>query len=239
VSSASGSCPWDTLRQSPLGFCEQTLCAWTKQPANTWSNVGFLVVGALLWKLAARDRRPHLRVIAVVCALTGVGSAAYHASGAYGGGVFDLGTMFFGTGLLTGLNMRRWLGWGYAAMYATIALVSTVLMALVLAVPGDERLLFALAGPCCLIELGLFVKRRRETRYVNYVWAWGVMGIASALWWLDLTKRICNPDNHVINGHAIWHLLSALTYYFLYRFYAQFVVFEAPRGASPRSLRRG
>jgi hypothetical protein len=232
VSSASGSCPWDTLRQSPLGFCEQTLCAWTKQPANTWSNVGFLVVGA-------RDRRPHLRVIAVVCALTGVGSAAYHASGAYWGGVFDLGTMFFGTGLLTGLNMRRWLGWGYAAMYATIALVSTVLMALVLAVPGDERLLFALAGPCCLIELGLFVKRRRETRYVNYVWAWGVMGIASALWWLDLTKRICNPDNHVINGHAIWHLLSALTYYFLYRFYAQFVVFEAPRGASPRSLRRG
>jgi hypothetical protein len=43
-------CPWDWLRQSPPSFCEETLCGWVKQPANTWSNIGFLVSAALLWR---------------------------------------------------------------------------------------------------------------------------------------------------------------------------------------------
>ena len=28
------NCPWSWLRQSSLDFCEQSLCAWVKQPAK-------------------------------------------------------------------------------------------------------------------------------------------------------------------------------------------------------------
>jgi hypothetical protein len=115
-------------------------------------------------------------------------------------------------------------------MVATIAGVSAVLVGLMFAFPADERLVFALGGPCCVIELYLFIKRRRTTHYAFYAWAWLVMTIATAVWWLDLTKRVCDPRNHFVNGHAVWHLLSALTFFLLYKFYAQFAVFDAGPG---------
>jgi hypothetical protein len=61
-----------------------------------------------------------------------------------------------------------------------------------------------------------------------------VIAIATAAWWLDLTKRVCDPGNHFVDGHAVWHLLSALTFFLLYAFYAQFAVFDARPGHAVR-----
>jgi hypothetical protein len=220
-------CPWDALRQSPLGFCEESLCASIKQPGNTWSNIGFLVVAALIWHHAGKHGHRQLRLIAVVSVVTGIGSAAYHATGTYWGGLVDVGGMYLGTGLLTGLNMRRWRGWSSKGVYATMFAVTSILLSAMLVFHGDNRLMFALAGPCCLIELVLFVQRRRETRYASYLYAWGTMAAATAMWWLDLTQRLCAPQSHLFSGHAAWHMLSAVAYYLLYRFYAQFRIFDS------------
>ena len=220
------NCPWNWLKQSPPGFCEETLCAWVREPANTWSNVAYLIVGLIVFVGSGKCNRPLLRMIGVASAVTGIGSTFYHASGSVGGGLFDYGGMFLGTGVLTGLNMRRWRNWGIPATYATIVAVSTLLVAAVLAFPGDERLIYMLTGPCCVIEFFLFIKRRHEIIYKNYLWAWGLVGVASLFWWLDVSKRLCDPQNHFFNGHAAWHILTAISYYLIFRFYAQFRIFE-------------
>jgi hypothetical protein len=33
---------------------------------------------------------------------------------------------------------------------------------------------------------------------------------------LDITKTWCDPDNHYISGHGVWHLLSAAAIYLLF-----------------------
>lgn len=220
------NCPWSWLRQNSIGFCEESLCAWIKQPANTWSNGAYLLVGLLIFHLAAKANRPHLKVLGAASLVTGIGSAFYHASGTYWGGVFDLGGMVLGTGVFTGLNMRRWRGWGYFATYATIVVVTGLLVAMIIIFPGEERLIYMLSGPCCIIEFLIFIKHRHEIHYMNYLWAWAVVGAGTFFWWLDISAWLCDPQNHFFNGHAAWHFLTALAYFFTYRFYAQFRIFE-------------
>ncbi|MBM6401120.1 hypothetical protein [Phycicoccus sonneratiae] len=39
------------------GFCEAAHPGWVRQPANTWSNLGFVVAGlAVAWHASRRDR---------------------------------------------------------------------------------------------------------------------------------------------------------------------------------------
>ena len=33
---------------------------------------------------------------------------------------------------------------------------------------------------------------------------------------LDITRTWCDPKNHILNGHAVWHLLSAAAIYLLF-----------------------
>jgi hypothetical protein len=46
------------------------------------------------------------------------------------------------------------------------------------------------------------------------------LALAQTFSTLDLTRVWCDPDNHVLQGHALWHLLSAVAIAFVYRFYA-------------------
>jgi hypothetical protein len=42
-------------------------------------------------------------------------------------------------------------------------------------------------------------------------------------WGVDYAGRGFDPDNHVVQGHALWHMISALCFVFLYNHYQQFV----------------
>lgn len=39
---------------------------------------------------------------------------------------------------------------------------------------------------------------------------------------LDRLKILCDPTNHILTGHAVWHILNAGAVFFIYRFYSQF-----------------
>lgn len=56
--------------------------------------------------------------------------------------------------------------------------------------------------------------------FVNLYRALAIFAVAWGIWWLDLL-RIWDykPLQHVVNGHAIWHVLTAVSLYFLYKFY--------------------
>ena len=49
-----------------------------------------------------------------------------------------------------------------------------------------------------------------------------LFGVSYAIWWLDRLGVICDPTNHLVTGHAVWHLLGAASFLFWYRFLAQF-----------------
>ncbi len=227
-------CPWSGLPEEPLRFCEESLCGWIKQPANTWSNGGFIVIALLIGKEIGKQQTALWR-FALVSAATGVGSAFYHASGTMLGGTLDYLGMFLSTALLTGLNLKRWARVSWHSADAISLLTTALLLLLIILYPTHERTIYALAGPCCLLELLLFIRDRHRINYRYYLYASATGYLAFVFWWFDQSQGWCDSTNHLINGHAIWHLLMALALYWFYRYYLQFNLLDpvAERGAKP------
>ena len=73
-------CPWDALEPAAMHFCERELCGWITQPANTWSNLAYIIVGAWLIRLAFREGHRPLAAIGLIEILIGIGSFFFHMS---------------------------------------------------------------------------------------------------------------------------------------------------------------
>ncbi len=70
------TCPWDSFAPATSRFCEDAVCGWIREPANTWSNVGFIVAG-IAALVGSRHGAPRLaRRFGLVCIFLGVGSAS-------------------------------------------------------------------------------------------------------------------------------------------------------------------
>ena len=100
------NCPWDVLPQVELQFCERVLCGWIRQPGNTLSNLGFLIVSFLV--VRREGGRSALAAVAWASLLTGLGSAFFHASGSRIGGQLDYAGMFAGSAFMIAFNGCRW-----------------------------------------------------------------------------------------------------------------------------------
>lgn len=216
-------CPWHAFPQSPAGFCEASLCAWIRQPANTWSNLGFLIVGFWILRIARKEGNRHLRGVGYISIVTGLGSAVFHATETLWGVFFDYYGMYLGASYMLSVNVRRWRGWERKSILWLFWGSFAFSMLVMLSHPQQMRSFYlaqALLAGC--IECILFSSTIQSIRY-RYLGAFYLVFLpAFALWLLDEQKIWCNPDIHWINGHAVWHLLSAVGLYFLYRFYAQF-----------------
>ncbi len=64
---------------------------------------------------------------------------------------------------------------------------------------------------------------------------WLIFVPAMTVWCLDSSGVVCNPQNHIFNGHAAWHLLDALSFWFLFRYYEQFDIPRKALGAGRRT----
>ena len=47
------------------------------------------------------------------------------------------------------------------------------------------------------------------------------MAVAGSASLADVTRVWCEPANHWLQGHAVWHVLTATALYVLFLFYAQ------------------
>lgn len=217
-------CPWASLTPGTVAFCEERLCAWIAEPANTWSALAYVIVGVWLFAthaIKARDARLYLVCLAEV--LIGLGSVAFHGTGSFEGEFLDL----FGMFLLSALVLAYAAGNAYglssgktATLYVGITLLSAVAMLIIrpIGIP-----LFALQ-----ITIGVvweLVMWRRSTgadraTYRLMFAGLGIFAVSFTIWVLDITRVVCDPRLHVIQGHAAWHVLNAVVVERLYRFYA-------------------
>jgi hypothetical protein len=201
-------------------FCEAIRSGIVAQPANTWSNLGFVLVGLLIIvqaqagsssgersSLIARHTT-YAAVYGTACVVTGLGSFFYHASLTFVGQFFDvMGMYLFATFVLlyavtrvSRLSERAFVA-GYIGLNAILAYV-------LLAAPNLRRWVFA-----ALLTTGLaFESRARRTsasidrRFLQA--ALVALAAAFLIWILDLTKVLCAPQSW-LQGHAVWHLLCA------------------------------
>ncbi len=221
------SCPWSGFAPANLHFCEENTCTWIAEPANTWSNVGFLVVGIALLRIAKREGWGRASWLGPIAIATGISSIAFHATDTFVGQALDQGVMLFESALFVVLDVGRWTGWPdrrLAACYAALVGLSVALLVAFrtvgIALFAGEVVAFA------ALEVALLLRTRSRgaaaASYTPLALVAGTFAVSYALWWVDKLGIICDPKNHLFGPHAAWHLLGAASFWFWYQFFAQF-----------------
>ena len=224
------SCPWNVATSALQDFCEPEVCGWLLEPGNSLSNIAFVICGVFIIRRSQTHYQSYLAIIGWVAIITGIASGLYHGTGLSWAGEADLWAMFLGTGMMTALNLRRWMKWSYFWI-SVVGLATTVsLISLSYLFPQHGRVIYALGAPCLLIELRLFILRRHSISYSNFVRAWLLSLAGLAFWWLDSERVWCEGYSHFLSGHILWHVLCAISIYYFFLFYEQFPVFSTERG---------
>lgn len=225
-------------------FCEAARDGLVKQPANTFSNLGFVIAGLLIAAHACRPApargvlasyRNMATAMACIVVLLGPASAAMHATQSRWGGRFDMLSMYLVASLAAGYAVMRW--WrggpqlfaaGFLGGLAYCKLVEEVGAAPVVLSWGNAAfgslLVFA-----TVVELRIM--RRGETRS-RPAFAFASVGtlLAAFAIWNATNAGMCRPYSPV-QGHAVWHALDAVAAYLLYRYYASEVTVGADESA--------
>jgi hypothetical protein len=212
----SPMCPWDRFEPSRINFCEEKLCSWVVKPSETWTNISYVLAGMLVLYLARKEKQRKLLPIGIIGIVLGLMSAFFHASGTHIGGWLDISAMHLFTGIGIAYNFRRLKGTRVLPVFLAVVLPSSAL------VYWREWFGIVLFGIqfCLAYYLEYQIKEKKDYRQLIYVL--GIFGLAWAIWWLDFTKVLCDPQNHILSGHGVWHLITGTTFYCIYRFYAQF-----------------
>lgn len=217
-------CPWSGWTPPNVDWCEAELCGWVTNPANTASNAAYLVFGFWMWHMARRSGRPELRFFGPASVAVGLLSGIYHASHTFFLQFFDFVGMFLFCFLVITLNALR-LGWIQPRHQLAFHLAGTALFSALVPIG------FALGFPIQALVLALILAmlgqelalrpRSPGADYRPYGAALALIAAASVSSVLDVTRVWCDPHDHWIQGHALWHVLSAASLLALYHFYAR------------------
>lgn len=208
-------------------YCEAIGPGIAAQPSNAWSNAGFVLVGLLVLGDAGRrhgaGRIAHDRRAAwlygSVAIFLGLGSFAFHGSMRAWGGYIDVLSMHAFIAYVLAYDLDRVHRWGWSwfvAWFFGLLAVFAVLIALV--PPEHGKTLFAgFVVVVLLTEAAVSYPALRpwspivlEPRRMPWFWTGlGLFVVANIVWNLSRTGGIwCDPAS-LLQGHAVWHLLTA------------------------------
>jgi hypothetical protein len=228
-------CPWEPLSSFWLPnvrWCEAQLCSVVVEPANTWSNLAYVFAGlALLWIGARRGERT-LRSFGLAEIVVGVCSLVYHMSFSGVLQVLDFFGMYVFTNLLIGLNLVRLGALSRRRFWPVYSTSVVALTALTVALRFTK---FPIQGIVFVLILAIvateFMQRARtglDRRF--FLASLATLVVAAGFSAADVTGVFCDPNDHFVQGHAIWHVLGATSLVFAAFFYRQFPdLWEASR----------
>jgi len=219
-------CPWSSWTPPNLKWCEENLCSWITAPANTWSNLAYIVLGVVMWRQARRWKNRSLAIFGPASIIVGVASFAYHASYTFFLQFFDFVGMFIFCFLLIVLNGRRLGQLGerdlVPAFIGGVGVCSALVPVLFYFDIPIQLTVMALTAVILLQESWLSRRAAEPAHYPLFFGAMALLAAAVTFSALDLTRTWCDPGNHWLQGHALWHLLTACALYILFLFYRQF-----------------
>ena len=225
--------------------------------ANTWSNLGYIVVGLYGTALGWRDLREQKRdaylvrtpalslAFGAACCCLGIGSGLFHASLTRLGQQLDVASMYPPLMTMIAVGMGRWI----PALRLRSRTLPTwpVLLVLVALASGllyyfkwsmsSPTVLYSLVGSVATLTL---LARFCSSRKLDGRWlaaSSAALIVAVFCRQLDIAGRFSGPDAWA-QGHALWHILTALSLGCVYAFYRSDADSEAtPKVTQPSSLR--
>ena len=218
---------------------------------NTWSNLAYVLVGFYAFGFACHDSRLKYSALAgyliktpamsilfgIACCYLGFGSGFYHASLTRLGQQLDVAAMYAPLLALIAINVGGWIPcvknrhdqelfptWPISA---GLVLVAGFLLYKYKWSMSSAQVLPALILTTSILSVADQFQRRRKQAV-----RWLILGLMTVVfarlcWELDVAKKFSGPDSW-LQGHAVWHLLTALSLASMYLFYRSEVKLELP-----------
>lgn len=214
------TCPWYEAQQyfgpPNVNWCEPTICALINEPANTWSNLGYMIVGLYFIFPKGSQGFRLLFHYGVIIFLMGLMSFLYHATNNFLTQIFDFLGMFGLTSILLALQYTRLKEkslHGYWPAFTGIFLFQCLLFYFAHwhGIFPIQSIIAIMAAPILVLETILFVKekeKRRRRRFFLGGFVMLVVAVSFSL--LDHHRIWCQPENLILHGHVLWHLIGAV-----------------------------
>jgi len=192
------------------------------EPANAYTSLTKTLVGiAILW--SGRKHRDVLLIIGVAAFFQGFFGFALHATGAFWGEALDVSGMFTLIGLFIAFAARRLWHWSSLKVVGCFVALLLTSVALLLRFRPMGIALFTIQVVLWVaLEVQLFRSQGKTIDYRFLRLLVLTFAVAFAVWGLDFTRLVCDPDNHIFNLHSAWHVLTSLCIYWFYRHQQQF-----------------
>jgi dihydroceramidase len=224
-------------------FCEAIGVGFIRQPIGTWSNLAFVLAGLLMlddvWRPSSTrssllaQRRAYGLIYALAVIVIGLGSWFYHASLTFVGQWLDVMGMYLLGTFMVLYNIARLRSLRSRTFTVSYVLFNSALGLSLIVAPELRRYLF---GVLLVVTIALevvirywsrgFSRMHRSSadrlkprlRTGHFVAALLTYVLAQIIWTFDLNRIVCDPDS-LLQGHAIWHVLTALSAGLLYLYY--------------------
>ncbi len=217
---------WDRFQPATVKYRENNLQAWVRQPANAWSNLAYVAVGIwLCYRFWSGSPSRWLLIVPATAVAIGVTSFMYHASYSLLFQLSDLASMYLLSGFVVTFSISTFVTMPGGLVYLVLLLVFAASVGLFVLL--RKRAGFLIFGFQVLVSIALEAAAwivDKPGQRLHYALGVAVFAVAWVFWIADYTGRFSDPDNHVVQGHALWHVVSSLCFVFLYNYYAQFTV---------------
>jgi hypothetical protein len=206
-------------------FCEASRPGLIKQPANTWSNVAFILSGLCIGWLLMRGtfRRNNNSITqnvfygifyASLVVLLGPGSMAMHATTGDLGGFFDMLSMYLVASFTVAYAAERFFRLKPIHFIMIFAMILAICIwadgapyHIVFDFFGDTIFLFFIILTVIIEAMNSYVRKMQH----DIRWVLGALGsliAAFVIWNISQTgTALCHPYS-LVQGHAIWHSMA-------------------------------
>ena len=224
-------------------FCEANhMDEAIRQPANTWSNLGYLAVGLFALTLGIHDYKNKARrdsenflvryplfsvMYALSCFYLFIGSFMYHASLTAFFQKLDQTGLYSVIAMILVLNLykifpyfshrgskrdsHKWAK--VLVIVLNIAFFNWLWRININALVPGLLLMVIITGMYYTMAVS------RTAYFTKYMYAAIlILFAAGSVWILDRQRVVCEPDS-LLQGHAVWHILTAVSIFFVYLYY--------------------
>ncbi|MEZ5007359.1 MAG: ceramidase domain-containing protein [Chitinophagales bacterium] len=234
---------WMIAKGNTFHFCEMNKEGMIiKQSSNTWSNLGYLLVGFILLSIGIKDhlnqkrsevsnlmaKHPGFTILLSVAVIwLFIGSFFYHASLTRSfqkmdvTGIFAIWLAIFFYNIFKIIPTIKIKGQLRSTNNFLIgaAIVSNILFFTEIWKWNINIVLPIMMVMLIILKLYSLKNSGVQRIYKKYIfWSAATMFAATSLWLLDRTNVMCSPTS-VFQGHALWHILTALAILFIYFYY--------------------
>lgn len=223
-------CPWYEMQQTfgpaNVNWCEPTQCSIINEPANTWSNLGYMVPALILWTFFQKkyvNRWVRFYIPAVF--FMGLFSFIYHATNNLATQYLDFFGMYLYTGTIITLGIERVTqklqGW---KTFGIIFVLNNALFFLYVYLDWSyQKLVMFNIVVMLILEVMVYLKKLEpQTKYGYFFVTVIFFAVAQTFSLLDHTRQWCEPENLILHGHALWHMFGGVGATFGFIYYKQF-----------------